>query len=107
MSHVDNWILILSCSEGQSHVTQLNTLLKKADPAREQYFRPVNDDDWGGSKFPEVDVYVMACNHFRYTSVLKCIDQVEWNDPEDSRVVCNTQSSGWIIASLDELPTKQ
>jgi hypothetical protein len=106
MSHVDNWILILSVSEGQRQVMQLNNLLKKVDSEREQCFRKIDDSNWGGTKFPEIDAYAMACNHFPVPSVLDCLSMVEWNDAEDSRIICNTQSGRWVVASLDDLPLK-
>lgn len=102
MSHVDNWMLLLNLGE-ESGLSQVNDWLAKFDP-REQQFLLLDENSWGGTKVPEVEVYGMAANHLPLSSVLDAVKNEKWDDPEQSALVLSPQNGGFRFWQLDNLP---
>lgn len=102
MSHVDNWMLLLYLGQ-TDELANVNHFLRKIDP-RSQQFRILDEDSWGGTKVPEVDVYGMAANHLPKADVLQAVKYANWYDPEMSALVLSPQEGGWFFWPLNKLP---
>ena len=51
------------------------------------------DDFWGGSKFPEVDLFAAAYNYLDRTAMLRWLLSLPWSDPESVQVFIKGQDS--------------
>jgi hypothetical protein len=102
MSHVNNWILLLEVGERHG-LGQVNNWLASVDP-RKQQFMMLDENSWGGTKVPEVDVYGMAANHLPTSHVLDAIREANWADPSMSALVLSPQEGGFRFWPLDKLP---
>jgi hypothetical protein len=103
MSYVDNWLLLLRLGE-DSAVAEVNHALSIID-VREQQFRLLDGSGWGGTKYPECDVYAMAANHLSKDDVLQAVRGVAWIDPEMCSLALSPQEGGWKFWTLDQLPS--
>lgn len=101
MSHVDNWMLLLNLGE-EKGVSGVNAWLADCDP-RQQQFRLLDENGWGGTKVPEVDVYGMAANHLSQGDVLQAVAASDWDDPEMSSVALSPNAGGWKFWSIVEI----
>ncbi len=81
MSKVDNYI-VLPHLDDEGLFDKLNEATRREDKERGQEFVRVQEE-CGGSKYLELEIWNMAGNYFDLEQMLKAIRSINWTVPEE------------------------